>query len=86
MEDLQDAIEDAQFINAMHEDGPKPSKRWKRLSKEELTVYEAHLKTKSRNGAELEGICGNCLGFYLVSMNTFLLLDNCDVLVYCICC
>ena len=66
MEDLQDAIEDAQFINAMHEEAPKPSKRWKRLTKEELSTYEVHLKTKNRNAFELETICGNCLGSYLV--------------------
>lgn len=28
MEELQDAIEDAQYVNAMTDEGPKPSKEW----------------------------------------------------------
>ena len=31
MDELQDAIEDAQYVNAMHDDIPKPTKEWKVL-------------------------------------------------------
>ena len=29
MEELQDAIEDAQYMNAMHDGVPRPTKGWK---------------------------------------------------------
>ena len=29
MEELQDAIEDALYVNAMHDETPKPTKDWK---------------------------------------------------------
>ena len=29
MEELQDAIEDAQYMNAMHDGRPRPTKKWK---------------------------------------------------------
>ena len=32
MEELQDAIEDAQYMNAMHDDVPKPTKVCRRIS------------------------------------------------------
>ena len=31
MDELQDAIEDAQYVNAMHDDTPRPTKDWKVL-------------------------------------------------------
>jgi hypothetical protein len=38
MEELQDAIEDAQYMNAMHDDVPKPTKVCNRKSQLYLLV------------------------------------------------
>lgn len=66
MDDLQDAIEDAQFINAMHDDTPKPTLEWEFPSLEEVDAYVTKLKQKNEELLEMAGICTNCLGFYLV--------------------
>mmetsp|Transcript_1331 Transcript_1331/g.2158 ORF Transcript_1331/g.2158 Transcript_1331/m.2158 type:complete len:599 (-) Transcript_1331:316-2112(-) len=65
MDDLQDAIEDAQFINAMHDDTPKPTKEWKFPTLEEVDAYVNKLREKNPYLLELEGICSTCLGLYL---------------------
>lgn len=67
MDDLQDAIEDAQFINAMHDDTPKPTLEWTFPSLEEVDAYVNKLREKDEKLLEMAGICTNCLGFYLVS-------------------
>jgi beta-adrenergic-receptor kinase len=43
MEELQDAIEDAQYVNAIatQEDGPRPVLPWERPSEEQLAAWEA---------------------------------------------
>lgn len=66
MDDLQDAIEDAQFINAMHDDTPKPTLEWIFPTLEEVDAYVNKLRTKNEELLEMIGICTNCLGFYLV--------------------
>lgn len=66
MDDLQDAIEDAQFINAMHDDTPKPTLEWVFPSLEEVDAYVTKLRQKNEELLEMTGICTNCLGFYLV--------------------
>ena len=38
MEELQDAIEDAQYMNAMHDDVPKPTKVQLRSSINQVTL------------------------------------------------
>jgi len=67
MDDLQDAIEDAQFINAMHDDTPKPTLEWIFPTLEEVDAYVNKLRTKNEELLEMIGICTNCLGFYLVT-------------------
>ena len=66
MEELQDAIEDAQYINAMNDDSPKPTKEWRMPSLQELQSYIESLKTSNPESLTLEAMCSNCLGFYLV--------------------
>jgi hypothetical protein len=66
MEDLQDAIEDAQLINALNDDTPRPTKEWSVPSAEELDRYVKNMHQKNPASFELETICNNCLGFYLV--------------------
>ena len=39
MEELQDAIEDAQYVNAMSDEGPKPSKEWSYPSAPDLAAW-----------------------------------------------
>jgi hypothetical protein len=67
MDDLQDAIEDAQFMNAMHDDTPKPTLQWVFPSLEEVDAYVNKLRAKNEALLEMAGICTNCLGFYLVT-------------------
>lgn len=66
MEELQDAIEDAQYVNAMHDDSPKPTKEWKFPSPDALNAYMTKISFKEPNRLELNTICEDPLGFYLV--------------------
>jgi len=65
MEELQDAIEDAQYMNAMHDDLPKPTKEWKFPTVEEREQYVANLLVKKPDAHEAESICNGSLGLYL---------------------
>ena len=42
MEELQDAIEDAQYMTAMHDGIPRPTKGWKWPSEGEKLTYHDH--------------------------------------------
>jgi hypothetical protein len=67
MEELQDAIEDAQYMNAMNDDIPKPTKEWVWPTKEELNDYVEKLRSTSPKVFEAEGLCkSGSLGFYMV--------------------
>ena len=66
MEELQDAIEDAQYVNAMHDDTPKPTKEWKFPSPDEMNAFMTKLSFKDSKLLELDTICQDSLGFYLV--------------------
>eukprot|EP00618_Florenciella_parvula_P037443 CAMPEP_0119498552 /NCGR_PEP_ID=MMETSP1344-20130328/21259_1 /TAXON_ID=236787 /ORGANISM="Florenciella parvula, Strain CCMP2471" /LENGTH=145 /DNA_ID=CAMNT_0007534437 /DNA_START=250 /DNA_END=685 /DNA_ORIENTATION=- len=62
MEDLQDALEDAQYFNAMHKRGPRPTAAIEYPTDEQLKVWkEEHL----RGILTLSFICSDNLGFYL---------------------
>eukprot|EP00596_Hydrurales_sp_CCMP1899_P010160 CAMPEP_0119055114 /NCGR_PEP_ID=MMETSP1177-20130426/75519_1 /TAXON_ID=2985 /ORGANISM="Ochromonas sp, Strain CCMP1899" /LENGTH=607 /DNA_ID=CAMNT_0007035569 /DNA_START=227 /DNA_END=2047 /DNA_ORIENTATION=+ len=66
MEELQDAIEDAQYMNAIHDDVPKPTKEWKWPVNEELQGFLAKIKATNPHSLEAEGFCrGGSLGLYL---------------------
>ncbi len=66
MEELQDAIEDAQYMNAMLDDIPRPTKEWKKPKEEEINSYLANLRSSQPNKLTLEYICSGSLGFYFV--------------------
>lgn len=66
MEELQDAIEDAQYINAMNDDSPKPTKQWTMPSEEALKSYVERMKACNPEELTLRFICSTPLGFYLV--------------------
>jgi len=66
MEELQDAIEDAQYMNAMHDDLPKPTKEWKFPSQEERDNYFNTMIAKKPDFFDAECICTGSLGLYLV--------------------
>ena len=72
MEELQDAIEDAQYMNAMHDDVPKPTKEWKWPTPEELQLFLDKIKATNPHALEAEGLCrGGSLGLYTVSLILF---------------
>jgi beta-adrenergic-receptor kinase len=64
MEELQDAIEDAQYVNAMTDEGPKPSKEWPYPDKQTLTDWKA---SKSGTFFELETLCEQSMPLYMLS-------------------
>jgi len=66
MEELQDAIEDAQYLNAMHDNSPKPTKEWAKVSVEERNAYIAKCRALNPSSIELDGLCRGSLGFYMV--------------------
>lgn len=66
MEELQDAIEDAQYINAMNDDSPRPTKVWDMPAKEALDRFIEDIRSRTPDQLNLEFICSNSLGFYLV--------------------
>lgn len=65
MEELQDAIEDAQYMNAMHDDIPKPTKEWKFPTEEEKETYITNTLAKHPDAFEAESVCQGSLGLYL---------------------
>jgi len=65
MEELQDAIEDAQYMNAMHDDTPKPTKAWVFPSDEQLHEFMDALSAKDPDEQNAERLCSNPLGLYL---------------------
>jgi len=67
MEELQDAIEDAQYLNAVHDDTPRPNAPWPRLKDDELLAFIARNKAENPLSVELESICAGALGFFMVS-------------------
>jgi hypothetical protein len=64
MEELQDAIEDAQYMNAMHDEVPRPTKAWKKVTPEELQNHLDKLRQTKPTSLEIDTICEGSLGFY----------------------
>ena len=65
MEEMQDAIEDAQYMNAMHDDLPRPTKVWKSPTTEEIQAYMHDLRVTNPNMLSMDGMTQGPLGFYL---------------------
>ena len=75
MEELQDAIEDAQYMNAVHDTSPKPTREWKFLPREKIAEYIDRMANSKPNSVKLENICGRPLGFYMVN----------NIFYFCLC-
>ena len=68
MEELQDAIEDAQYLTAMHDELPKPTLPWPKYKDEEVAAFVAQQRAENPSNVELEGMCLGSLGFYMVRL------------------
>jgi len=64
MEELQDAIEDAQYVNAMSDEGPKPSKEWPYPEKATLDAWKG---TKDSSFWAVEKLCEQGMPLYMFS-------------------
>jgi hypothetical protein len=66
MDELQSHVDDAIFVDAVQNTIPVPTKTWKLPSPDEIDAYVNKITSQNPTALELEGICLNCLGFYLV--------------------
>lgn len=70
MEELQDAIEDAQYVNAIatQEDGPRPVLRWEIPSEEQLHKWENTIR-KKQDGVlwDIDSTLSSAIGFFMFS-------------------
>ena len=74
MEELQDAIEDAQYVNAISnvDDGPRPVLPWEIPTEEQLAEWKDAVKTKKRREGDpdpfgFDWTLQQALGFFLFS-------------------
>lgn len=69
MEELQDAIEDVQYLQAVNskDSGPSPTEAWPFPSEKALEEFNAERLKKDGKSSSLERICSGVLGLYLVS-------------------
>ena len=65
MEELQDAIEDAQYMDAMVDPVPRPSRDWQWKTQPELENYINKLKQEKPSALDIEVMCQGSLGLYL---------------------
>ena len=66
MEELQDAIEDAQYINAMQDDTPRPTKEWKFPGPDDVNAFMTKIQNTKPVLLRPEGFCGGSLGLFMV--------------------
>lgn len=68
MEELQDAIEDVQYLQAVNskDSGPSPTEPWPFPSEKELEEFNAERLQKDGKCCSLERICSSVLGLHLV--------------------
>ena len=64
MEELQDAIEDAQYVNAIatQDDGPKPVLPWQKPSEEQLEMWKRKKLAKTSEAFSMEWILNQEIG------------------------
>ena len=70
MDDLQDAIQDAQYIGAMCDPTPKPTRRLELPSEADALQHATRLREKNLEALTFEGILSEPLGYYLVSLDS----------------
>jgi hypothetical protein len=71
MDDIDAAVEDAEYIRAMRIGTPQPTKGWEWLSPAELETYMEELSSKNSPLLLIENVVSNSLGFYLVNVRLF---------------
>jgi hypothetical protein len=72
MEELQDAIEDAQYLSAViSKGGPRPTEKWVFPSAHDLEEFRVGLLTRNPKCFSLDNICRQILGFYMVSCSHY---------------
>lgn len=69
MEDIDAAVEDAEYVRAMREGVPQPSKGWEWMSGPNLDAYIDKLRKDDTRKLTLDHILGQNLGFYQVRNN-----------------
>lgn len=69
MEELQDAIEDAQYVNAIatQEDGPRPVLAWEKPTPEALEAWEAKKLSSDPEAFALGTLLESAIGLFLFS-------------------
>ena len=72
MEELQDAIEDAQYVNAIatQEDGPRPVLPWEVPTEEQLQKWESSLQKQQEQNCpiwDVDSTLSTAIGFFLFS-------------------
>ena len=69
MEELQDAIEDAQYVNAIatQEDGPRPVLAWDKPTPEAMEAWEAKKLASDSKAFDLETLMESPIGLFLFS-------------------
>ena len=67
MEELQDAIEDAQYMNAMNDSTPRPTKAWQFPTSAEVTDYVNKQLSQNPRSLDVDVVCQGSLGFFMVS-------------------
>jgi beta-adrenergic-receptor kinase len=72
MEELQDAIEDAQYVNAIatQEDGPRPVLPWEVPTEEQLHQWESSLQKQQEQNCpiwDVDSTLSTAIGFFLFS-------------------
>lgn len=66
LESLRDAMDDLHYVNALHEGRLPPTRPIPKLPDKEIFWYIDNLRTNKPESFELENICAEPLGFYLV--------------------
>lgn len=67
LESLRDAMDDLHYVNALHEGRLPPTRPIPKLPDKEIFWYIDNLRVNKPESFELENICAEPLGFYLVS-------------------
>lgn len=69
MEELQDAIEDAQYVNAIatQEDGPRPVLAWEKPTPEALEAWQAKKLSSDSTAFDLDTLLESAVGLFLFS-------------------
>jgi hypothetical protein len=89
MEELQDAIEDAQYVNAIstQDDGPRPVLPWEIPTKEQLQEWHEKVRGLEPNAYTLEWTLQSAIGLFLFSAflkekcNDYLRINFCEEVI-----